>query len=335
MRRPFVAGFRHVVFVASVVAQPLAAQGTQTVTITQPPATLGGGGGFAVTETVWNGGTSAGGGGTQTISLVPAGGGAAIALATRSIPSLAPGAHSTVTTTVTIPLTMAAGSYQLGAGAAGCASSCLKSTGMMAVTAGQQSHVLSLVLNASGPGLGAIDVKNAASGAQITNCQGVCGIPIAAGTTITVSYAGPLSANFQGWNAVGCSGVAPCTFVMSGPKSVSATVSAAGGGSPVTVTVFVNGAGSVSGGREVAYFQNQYFQNCTMAGPPGCVTSGPSGTAFLLAATTAMKPPSGAFGSSQMSTFVGWQGQGCTGQVQGNQLRVVPGASITCVAKFQ
>jgi hypothetical protein len=192
---------------------------------------------------VWNAGTNATGGATQTLSLVPSNGGAALLLGTRNIPGLQGGTLSTVTTNVVIPASTPAGIYRIGAGNAGCAANCLKSTG-----------------------------------------------------TITVTSSAP----------------------------------------QVTVTVFVNGPGKVSGGLEANVFHQPYFQNCNNPAPFGCVTSGNPGDAFVLTVTPGTVPASGPFGQSHAASFTGWSGAGCVGTPVGsNGLRVVANSSISRTARFQ
>jgi len=118
-------------------------------------------------------------------------------------------------------------------------------------------------------------------------------------------------------------------------KSTGTMVITASSAAPlVTVTVYVIGPGTVSGGRESDPFQGLYFQNCSQAGAPGCVTSGPAGSAFVLTARPGTVPGTPPFGRSRPATFAGWQG--CTGTPQGpHGLRIVANTSITCTAKFQ
>lgn len=120
-------------------ATPVLAQGMRLATISQPPATAVAGAAFDVTETVWNNGTSQSGGGlTQVIVLesvtLPM---RSIVVGTRSIPGLAAGAHSTVTTTVTIPAETAAGIYRLLVGTP--VLNYLTATGTVAIVRGTSS----------------------------------------------------------------------------------------------------------------------------------------------------------------------------------------------------
>ena len=104
----------------------------------------------------------------------------------------------------------------------------------------------------------------------------------------------------------------------------------------VTVTVLVYGYGTVMGGRETGFYQNQYFQSCNQpaSNSGACKTSGPGGTAFVLTPTPGTVPASGPFGQSHPAQFMGWTG--CNGTNQGNNggLRVVANTSITCKAQF-
>jgi hypothetical protein len=103
----------------------------------------------------------------------------------------------------------------------------------------------------------------------------------------------------------------------------------------VTVTVYVNGPGKVSGGLEGNVFHQPYFQNCNTPAPFGCVTSGNPGDAFVLTAIPGTVP-GGPFGQSHAATFTGWSGAGCVGTPQGSYgLRVVATSSISCTARFQ
>ncbi|MDB4907597.1 MAG: hypothetical protein JWO05_2381 [Gemmatimonadetes bacterium] len=325
-----------------VGSSTLFAQGVVTATISQPPATAAAGASMNITETVWNSGTGTGGGGTQTLYLVPTGGtsGAAIAVGSRSIPSLSGGGLSTATTAVTIPASVSAGTYVIGAGGNSCGMGCLKSTGAISVSAATvSSFPLSLQLNMQYGTQGTISVDNPSTGAHIASCTSSCTSNIPAGNSVRVAIAyASLSTVFQGWSAgsnTGCAaGTAPCVFTMNSAKQVAANFTAASNGAPVTVTVYVMGPGTVSGGWETGALQHQNFNNCNATSAPGCVTSGPAGTAFAISATPGTVPASGPFGQSHAATFTGFTG--CSGMPQGTtSLRLVPTSNVTCVAHFQ
>ncbi|MBI4540545.1 MAG: hypothetical protein HY704_13675 [Gemmatimonadetes bacterium] len=206
-----------------LVGPPAFAQSRPTVTISQPPAAGAAGSTFSITETVWNSGTSPSGSGTQTLWLVPVGAGAALTLGTRNVPGLPGGALSTATTTVTIPANAPAGTYVIGAGSAGCAGNCLKSTGTIAVTAAPVTVTVTVFVSGSGAVSGGLE-SGVYQGQHFQNCSQSGGLGcvtsgpagsafVLSATPGTVPASGAFGqarpATFAGWK--GCTGTAQGT----------------------------------------------------------------------------------------------------------------------------
>ena len=140
-----------------------------------------------------------------------------------------------------------------------------------------QFHTLSVTANGSGSGK--------VSGGGIS-CPGTCSNTYPAGTTVSLSAQPAATSSFSGWSG-DCSGQAGCAVTMNTNHAVTATFT-----QPATVaanhtlSVSVNGSGTVSGGG--------------ISCPGTCSNSYPAGTKVTLEA----KPAAG-------YRFAGWSGD-CT-----------------------
>jgi hypothetical protein len=112
------------------------------------------------------------------------------------------------------------------------------------------------------------------------------------------------------------------------------TVNILGNSGTVSLSMSVMGAGTVTGNLQNL---SGPTMNCSAnaIGGLGCSLSGPSGTTFVLTANPGTIPGNPPFGQSHQATFAGWSGQGCSGQVQGNQIRITANSNVMCSAKFQ
>jgi len=79
----------------------------------------------------------------------------------------------------------------------------------------RQTAMLSLTFAGAGTGSVSISPPNA-------QCTSACAVPIALGTTVTLSYKEDAGSTFAGWGGA-CSGTGPCTLTIDAPKSVTAT----------------------------------------------------------------------------------------------------------------
>ena len=121
------------------------------------------------------------------------------------------------------------------------------------------------------------------------NCGKTCTHNFPSGTRITLDEIPASGSTFTGWSGGGCTGTAPCSFIISKATTVSATFTG-----PVQLTVH---KADVAGGSGSVSSQDGDI-NCGTT----CKASYPVGSQVKLTAA----PASG-------STFTGWSGGACTG----------------------
>lgn len=107
----------------------------------------------------------------------------------------------------------------------------------------------------------------------------------------------------------------------------------------VTLQVYTSGYGTVSGGLESDPFHQPYFHQCSVPSglgyPQGCITSGPSGSVFIVTGYPGSIPGVPPFGHSHPAVFTGLSGVGCAGALNNGVYRIVLTSSVTCTAQFQ
>jgi hypothetical protein len=122
------------------------------------------------------------------------------------------------------------------------------------------------------------------------NCGSACFSNFATGSTVTLIATASGGSTFVGWGGGICSGTGPCTVVMSGDQTVTATFTPPANSATLTVVKVGTGSGTVT------------------SSPAGitCGTVCSAGFAPSTVVTLTATPAAG-------STFAGWSGGGCSG----------------------
>jgi hypothetical protein len=152
-----------------------------------------------------------------------------------------------------------------------------------------RTHTLALSVGGAGRGALAVAPMNLTCGA------GTCDVAVTEGTVVTVSAAPAAGSVFAGYDGA-CTGTAPCTFTVDGPRAVTGVFDVAA----YALSVRTTGAGRGTVTSSPA----------GLACADACAATFPAGTVVTLTAA----PAAG-------SVFAGWSG-GCGG---------ASAASLTCV----
>lgn len=215
-------------------------------------------------------------------------------------------ANFSVGTTVTLTANATGGSTFAGWGGAcsGSGSCVVTMSGNQTVTAtfNPPPSTATLTVMKSGAGSGTVS----SSPAGISNCADTCTANFTAGSAVTLTANATGGSTFAGWGGA-CNGTGPCSVVMNGNQTVTATFNPP----PSTNALQVNRTGSGNG---------------TVTSAPAGINCGgtcnanfPSGSTVTLTATPAIG-----------STFSGWSG-GCAGA---DTCTIVMSSDQTVIAQF-
>jgi uncharacterized repeat protein (TIGR02543 family) len=247
------------------------------------------------------GGTPPGGGTTFTLTVSVSGNGtvSGTGINCGNGATTCSSANHAANSTVTLTATPSTGATFAGWGGActGTTPSCTVTfNASKTVTATFTGGTSNVQLTVSVTGAGSVTGGAIACG----NGSAACSAQVAQGTTVTLTEKPATGSKFAGWGG-SCAGAAPtCSVSMTSAKSVSATFTT--GGTPGTLTINVEGKGTVSTTAGA----------CTAVGPSKtCIQHFKAGASVTLAA----RPSAG-------QSFLGWSGA-CSG------------AKATCTVKLR
>lgn len=145
-----------------------------------------------------------------------------------------------------------------------------------------------VVVAVTEPGAGSGQVTSSPAGINCSASGSQCSASFASGQQVTLTASAGANSSFSGWSGGGCSGISPCTLMLSGNATVAANFLLNG----FTLSIAPSGTGSG------AVTSNPSGINCGAT----CSASFAAGTQVVLSAVAAPG-----------STFAGWAGGGCGG----------------------